>query len=106
MFKHKNMFSDDVIAFVVLILFFVVIFSVVQSLGFLVFAVTSLLTLKVFFKNIEEFKNGVVYFFTPRILEKSKDSSKQDLPGEGKFLVWFFLNLIIALTTNSFFGWD
>ena len=50
------MFSAVSIIVIVLIGFLVVATNIAQSLGFIVFMVTSILTYKIFFKNIEEFK--------------------------------------------------
>jgi len=56
------MFSAVSIIVIVLIGFLVVATNIAQSLGFIVFMVTSILTYKIFFKNIEEFKNGMSFF--------------------------------------------
>lgn len=94
------MFSNSTSIVIILIAFIVVFFKVISSLGFLVFIILSLCTYKIFFKSIQEFKNGLAFFLTPRIVMVFKDESKENLPGQGKFIVWFFLNALLAYGVN------
>jgi len=98
------MFSAGSILAIVLIVFWVVVMNTVQSLGFLIFIITSVLTYKIFFKNVEEFKNGISYFFTPTFFGLLNHETKENLPGEGKFMVWFSLNFIVAYLANDIFS--